>query len=84
MPTPMRQPSPRAGWDAHGPYAVVQSRNQRTVRFLSIDPATCETFILNEQWDQCLVQLIPGLPARSQAPRRAPAFALALARSGDW
>ncbi len=56
---------PGAGWDAHGPYAVVQSRDQRTVRFLRIDPGTGDTFILNEQWDQCWVQLIPGLPARS-------------------
>jgi len=56
---------PGAGWDAHGPYAVVQSRDQRTVRFLRIDQATSKTFILNEQWDHCWVQLIPGLPARS-------------------
>jgi dipeptidyl-peptidase-4 len=56
---------PGAGWDAHGRYAVVQSRDQRTVRFLRIDQATSKTFILNEQWDHCWVQLIPGLPARS-------------------
>lgn len=56
---------PGAGWDAHGPYAVVLSRDQRTVRFLRIDQATSKTFILNEQSDHCWVQLIPGLPARS-------------------
>jgi dipeptidyl-peptidase-4 len=54
-----------AGWDAHGPYAVVQSRDQRTVRFLVIDPASGETTVLNEQRDACWVQLVPGLPARS-------------------
>ena len=31
---------PGAGWDAYGPYAVEQSRDQLTVRFLGIDPAT--------------------------------------------
>jgi len=54
-----------AGWDAHGPYAVVTSRDQRTVRFLGIDPADGETTVLNEQRDECWVQLIPGLPART-------------------
>ncbi|MFD9330937.1 prolyl oligopeptidase family serine peptidase [Streptomyces sp. NPDC060065] len=54
-----------AGWDAHGPYAVVQSRDQRTVRFLGIDPARGRTRVLNEQRDERWVQLIPGLPART-------------------
>ncbi len=54
-----------AGWDAHGPYALVQSRDQRTVRFLGIDPATGEVAVLSEQRDPCWVQLIPGLPART-------------------
>ncbi|HEV7961985.1 MAG TPA: prolyl oligopeptidase family serine peptidase [Actinoplanes sp.] len=56
---------PGAGWDAHGPYAVVQSRDQRTVRFLGIDPADGETRVLSQQLDECWVQLIPGLPART-------------------
>ena len=54
-----------AGWDAHGPFALVQSRDQRTVRFLGIDPATGEVTVLTEQRDPCWVQLIPGLPART-------------------
>jgi dipeptidyl-peptidase-4 len=56
---------PGAGWDDHGPYAVVQSRDQRTVRFLGIDPVTAETTVLSEQRDDCWVQLVPGLPART-------------------
>lgn len=56
---------PGAGWDAHGPYAVVQSRNQRTVRFLGIEPVGGQTRVLSEQRDACWVQLIPGLPART-------------------
>lgn len=54
-----------AGWDAHGPYALVQSRDQRTVRLLGIDPDSGRTTVLAEQRDQCWVQLVPGLPARS-------------------
>jgi dipeptidyl-peptidase-4 len=56
---------PGAGWDTHGPYAVVQSRDQRTVRFLGIDPGTGQTAVLSEQRDRCWVQLVPGLPART-------------------
>ena len=56
---------PGAGWDAHGPYAVVQSRDQLTVRFLGIDPASGETTVLCEQRDACWVLLVPGSPART-------------------
>ena len=56
---------PGAGWDAHGPFAVVQSRDQLTVRFLGIDPASGETTILSEQRDACWVPQIPGSPART-------------------
>ena len=58
---------PGAGWDARGPYAVVQARNQRTVRFLGIDPGSGETRVLSEQRDECWVQLVPGLPARTRS-----------------
>jgi dipeptidyl-peptidase-4 len=53
------------GWDGHGPYAVVQSRDQRTVRFLEIDPVGGETKVVSEQRDDRWVQLVPGLPART-------------------
>jgi len=55
---------PVAGWDAHGPYATVQPRDQRTVRLLGIDPADGATRVLDVQRDECWVQLVPGLPAR--------------------
>ncbi|HEV2371936.1 MAG TPA: prolyl oligopeptidase family serine peptidase [Streptosporangiaceae bacterium] len=54
-----------AGWDTHGPYAVVQSRSQRNVQWLGIDPATGHTALLGEQHDECWVQTVPGLPART-------------------
>jgi dipeptidyl-peptidase 4 len=56
-----------AGWDSRGPYAVVQSRDQRTVRFLGIDPDSGTTTVLAEQHDACWVQLVPGLPARTSS-----------------
>jgi dipeptidyl-peptidase 4 len=55
---------PAAGWDAHGPYATVQSRDQRSLLLLGIDPADGATRVLAEQRDECWVQLVPGLPAR--------------------
>ncbi|HEX5117632.1 MAG TPA: DPP IV N-terminal domain-containing protein [Pseudonocardiaceae bacterium] len=54
-----------AGWDAHGPYTVVQSRDQRVLRLLGIDPATGRTSTLHEQRDDRWVRLLPGLPTRT-------------------
>lgn len=56
---------PAAGWDDHGPFAAVQSRDQRTVLVLGIDPADGTTRVLAEQRDKCWVQLVRGLPARA-------------------
>jgi len=54
-----------AGWDDHGPFAAVQARDQHTVRVLGIDPADGTTRVLAEQRDECWVQLVHGLPART-------------------
>lgn len=54
-----------AGWDSHGPFALVQSRDQRTVRLLAVDPADGATDLLDEQCDAHWVHLVPGLPART-------------------
>ncbi|MFJ6084883.1 prolyl oligopeptidase family serine peptidase [Streptomyces sp. NPDC092369] len=54
-----------AGWDEHGPYVVVQSRDQRTVRLLSIDPGDGRTTVLHEQRDDRWVHLVPGIPVRT-------------------
>ncbi|MER8099919.1 prolyl oligopeptidase family serine peptidase [Kitasatospora sp. NPDC094016] len=53
-----------AGWDDHGPYAAVQSRDQRTVRTLAIR-ANGDTLVLAERADPRWVELIPGLPVRT-------------------
>jgi dipeptidyl-peptidase-4 len=50
-----------AGWDAHGPYAVGQTRDQRTQRWIALDTGTVE----HEWRDSCWVQRIPGIPART-------------------
>lgn len=56
-----------AGWDALGPYALVQSRDQQCVRFLEIDTVTGQTTVLAEQHDACWVHLVRGLPARTSS-----------------
>ncbi|MGW7582900.1 prolyl oligopeptidase family serine peptidase [Kitasatospora sp. NPDC054768] len=53
-----------AGWDGHGPYAAVQSRDQRTVRTLAIGPDGA-TRVLAERQDAHWIELLPGLPART-------------------
>jgi len=54
-----------AGWDAHGPYAAVQSRDQREVLVLGIDQRTGQAAVLSSQRDDAWVTLVPGLPART-------------------
>ncbi|MGW3014211.1 alpha/beta fold hydrolase [Streptomyces sp. NPDC001219] len=54
-----------AGWDAHGPFVTVQSRDQRIVRTLTIDPETGATEVLHERTDPAWVDIIDGTPART-------------------
>ncbi|WP_435240822.1 prolyl oligopeptidase family serine peptidase [Streptomyces cucumeris] len=54
-----------ARWDTHGPMVTVQSRDQRTVRTLAVDPVTGATRPLDERRDPAWVQLVPGTPART-------------------
>ncbi len=57
---------PAAGWDAHGPFAAVLSRDQRTLRVLAVDPADGATVPLAERHDERWVELlVPGVPART-------------------
>ncbi|MFI6845317.1 prolyl oligopeptidase family serine peptidase [Kitasatospora sp. NBC_00085] len=56
-----------AGWDGHGPFAAVQSRDQHTVLTLAVDPADGTTRLLAEQRDERWVELVPGLPVRTAA-----------------
>lgn len=57
---------PVAGWDGHGPFAAVLSRDQRTLRVLAVDPADGATSLLAERHDERWVELlVPGVPART-------------------
>ncbi|HEY4017768.1 MAG TPA: prolyl oligopeptidase family serine peptidase [Pseudonocardiaceae bacterium] len=50
-----------AGWDARGPYAVGQTRDQRTQQWIALDTGTVE----HEWHDSRWVQRTPGIPART-------------------
>ena len=56
-----------AGWDAAGPFAAVQSRDQHDLQVLGIDPGSGATVQLSAQHDDAWVTLVPGLPARTAA-----------------
>ncbi|MFE6743214.1 S9 family peptidase [Streptomyces tubercidicus] len=54
-----------AGWDTHGPFVSVQSRDQRSMRTLAVDPETGATDLLHERTDPAWVEIIEGTPART-------------------
>ena len=54
----------RAIWDRHGPLIVVQTRDQRRLVVLAVDPLTGETSSLGAQSDAEWVDLVPGVPRR--------------------
>lgn len=54
-----------AGWDAHGPLATVQSRDQRTLLTLGIDAGSGATRVLARQQDEHWVELLPGAYCRT-------------------
>jgi dipeptidyl-peptidase 4 len=53
-----------AAWDRHGPLISVQSRDQRRVVTLAVDPATGATEVVAEDEDEAWVELVEGVPAR--------------------
>jgi dipeptidyl-peptidase-4 len=53
-----------ACWDGgHDPLVVVQSRDQRTVRLLTVDPGTGQAEVLYEDTDPAWLEIVPGVPA---------------------
>lgn len=52
-----------ADWSAPEPLVAVQSRSQRTIRVLTVDPLTGATDVRREDTDPCWTQLVPGVPA---------------------
>ncbi len=53
-----------AHWDEHGPLIAVQSRDQRELTVLAVDPSTGATSSLAIQSDDDWVDLIDGVPRR--------------------
>lgn len=54
-----------ARWDGHGPLIGVQTRDQRTLRTLAVDPGTGATRTLHERTDPAWTEIVPGTPART-------------------
>ncbi|MET9658762.1 prolyl oligopeptidase family serine peptidase [Streptomyces sp. NPDC006510] len=53
-----------AAWDGHGPLVSVQTRDQRSVYVLAVDPGTGGTRVLSRAQDRAWVALRPGTPLR--------------------
>jgi len=54
---------------AHDPLIVVQSRDQRTMRILGVDPGGGKTQVLHEDTDPRWLEIVPGVPAWTQDGR---------------
>ncbi|GAA1834071.1 prolyl oligopeptidase family serine peptidase [Pseudonocardia ailaonensis] len=52
-------------WDAHGLMIVVQPRDQKALRTLTVDLATGATTLFDERTDPVWVEIVPGVPART-------------------
>ncbi|MFE6497527.1 prolyl oligopeptidase family serine peptidase [Streptomyces sp. NPDC057748] len=53
-----------AAWDGHGPLVSVQTRDQRSVYVLAVDPGTGGTSVLSRAHDRAWVALRRGTPSR--------------------
>jgi dipeptidyl-peptidase-4 len=51
-------------WDSGTPLIVVQSRDQRRMRLLSVDRQTGATTVLRADSDACWLDIVRGVPAR--------------------
>ncbi len=58
-----------AHWQDPGPLIVVQSRDQRRMRLLAVDPVSGSTTVLREDSDERWLDIVPGVPARTDAGR---------------
>ncbi|MBC6457784.1 prolyl oligopeptidase family serine peptidase [Actinomadura sp. HBU206391] len=54
-------------WDERGPLIVVQSRDQRVMRLLSVDPSNGDTGLVHISHDPVWVDIVSGVPARTKA-----------------
>ena len=49
--------------DGHDPLVVVQSRDQRTMRILGVEPGSGRARVLREDTDPRWLEIVPGVPA---------------------
>jgi dipeptidyl-peptidase-4 len=49
--------------DGHDPLVVVQSRDQRTMRILGVEPGSGQARVLHEDTDPRWLEIVPGVPA---------------------
>jgi dipeptidyl-peptidase-4 len=53
--------------DGHDPLVVTQSRDQRTMRLLTVSPVTGETGLIREDTDPQWLEIVLGVPAWTQS-----------------
>jgi dipeptidyl-peptidase 4 len=59
-----------ASWQrGHDPLVVVQSRDQRVMRLLTVDPATGRCELVREDTDPHWLEIVPGVPAWTASGR---------------
>jgi dipeptidyl-peptidase-4 len=56
-----------AHWDRRGPLVVVQSRDQRMMHLLQVDPGSGATSLVREEHDPVWLDIVAGVPARTGA-----------------
>ena len=58
------------GWpDGHEPLVLVQSRDQRAMRILAVDPGSGRARVLHEDTDPHWLEIVPGVPSWTQDGR---------------
>lgn len=60
---------PTAHWDAHGPLITLQTRDQRSLYVLEVDPESGETQMVSHRRDHAWLDLLPGTPRRLESGR---------------
>lgn len=60
---------PTVCWDANGPLITLQTRDQRSLYVLEVDPATGDTEMVGHRRDPAWLELMPGVPLRLASGR---------------
>ncbi|MEV5978266.1 prolyl oligopeptidase family serine peptidase [Streptomyces sp. NPDC052114] len=60
---------PTVCWDAHGPLITLQTRDQRSLYVLEVDPESGGTELVSHHRDPAWLELMPGTPLRLESGR---------------